>query len=78
VAEKALWVRSVCPWDTALSPNEFEAVGRATYDNASMLEGAAGIPQLLSEEGEQAARVGPGRRKADNGKPRPQARPQSR
>ncbi|MDO8488311.1 MAG: phosphoglycerate mutase family protein [bacterium] len=39
VARNFSWMRSVCPWDTSLSRNEWQEIKRPKFTNAQLLEG---------------------------------------
>ncbi|MGC4044316.1 MAG: phosphoglycerate mutase family protein [Armatimonas sp.] len=42
------WMRSICPWDTSLSTNEWQPIERKTYSNTELLEMASHYPRLFS------------------------------
>lgn len=43
------WTRSVCPWDTSRSSNEWRPIIRPRYTNADLLALAASYPRLIHE-----------------------------
>jgi broad specificity phosphatase PhoE len=45
-----MWLRSVCPWDAALSSNEWRLIGRGRFTNADLLREAEGVPRHTPEE----------------------------
>jgi len=42
------FLKSVCPWDTSLSKNEWEVVARPTYSNEELMAEVQKIPQLVN------------------------------
>jgi len=48
VAPRLGWMRSVCPWDPSLSPNEWVAIERPRYGNEDLLAVVEKTPRLLA------------------------------
>lgn len=44
------WMRSICPWDTRLSPNEWRVIERPTYTNQCLLEAMDHIPRIVNNK----------------------------
>jgi broad specificity phosphatase PhoE len=44
------WVRSVCPYDPALSRNEWRAIARSHYSNADLLREAEAVPRNAPDD----------------------------
>ena len=44
------WVRSVCPWDAALSRSEWVKIVRSHFTNADLLREAESVPRHTPEE----------------------------
>eukprot|EP01129_Flabellula_baltica_P016782 TRINITY_DN9103_c0_g1_i1.p1 TRINITY_DN9103_c0_g1~~TRINITY_DN9103_c0_g1_i1.p1 ORF type:complete len:303 (-),score=68.53 TRINITY_DN9103_c0_g1_i1:22-930(-) len=42
------YMRSICPWDTRLSPNEWVEINRPTFSNADLLESVQKVPRLVT------------------------------
>lgn len=42
-----LWMRSVCPWDTKLSPKGWLKIDRPVYDNELLLAAAERVPRMI-------------------------------
>lgn len=47
VAPYCGWMRSVCPWDSKLSRNEWEVIKRPRYSNQDLLDIAAKVPRYI-------------------------------
>lgn len=41
------WMRSVCPWDTKLSPKGWQKIERPVYDNELLLAAAERVPRMI-------------------------------
>lgn len=50
VAPNFYWMRSICPWDTSLSSNEWQSIHRPTYSNEDLLAEVSLVPQLINNE----------------------------
>ena len=42
-------VRSICPWDTSLSHNEWEVIQRKKYSNEELMAEVSNVPRLVNE-----------------------------
>lgn len=51
-ADKVLWVRSVCPWETPDDPGEWERIERQGYTNQELLAEVELMPRLIFPERE--------------------------
>jgi NAD+ kinase len=47
VAPHLNWMRSICPWDTTRSSNQWQTIHRPWYSNADLVQMAEQIPQLV-------------------------------
>ena len=45
------WTRSVCPYDTRLSRNEWERIARPTYTNEDLIRRVEAIPRIITGVG---------------------------
>eukprot|EP01116_Phalansterium_solitarium_P009430 TRINITY_DN23557_c0_g1_i1.p1 TRINITY_DN23557_c0_g1~~TRINITY_DN23557_c0_g1_i1.p1 ORF type:complete len:336 (-),score=84.95 TRINITY_DN23557_c0_g1_i1:335-1315(-) len=43
------WVRSICPWDTSRSTNDWQRIERSTFSNEELLRLVNKTPQLVNE-----------------------------
>jgi hypothetical protein len=44
------WMRSINPWDSKLSRNEWEEISRPVYTNEQLLNEVAKVPQLINSD----------------------------
>lgn len=47
------WMRSVCPWDTQRSSNDWQAISQRTYTNADLRAVVEKAPRLINNPAEQ-------------------------
>ena len=43
------WMRSICPWDTSLSYNDWQSIERPTLNNETLLNLVNEWPQLIND-----------------------------
>lgn len=44
------WMRSVCPWDTSLSSNEWQPIARRTFTNQDLLDEVHRTPRMVDND----------------------------
>lgn len=48
ILDSPLWMRSICPWDTTLSSNEWKPIKKPLYTNEDLLGEVQKLPQLVN------------------------------
>jgi NAD+ kinase len=48
IATQLNWMRSICPWDTTLSSNEWRVIERPMYSNEELKTIAESVPRLVN------------------------------